>query len=48
MQCIDTCPPLFSGPIHAMVLEKTNAIRDWRELMGPTDPNKAREIEPNR
>ncbi|KAI7884925.1 nucleoside diphosphate kinase, partial [Lichtheimia hyalospora FSU 10163] len=38
---------MSSGPIHALVLEKTNAIRDWRELMGPTDPNKAREIEPN-
>ncbi|KAI8148477.1 non-metastatic cell 5, partial [Fennellomyces sp. T-0311] len=38
---------MSSGPIHAMILEKVNAIQDWRALMGPTDPNKAREIEPN-
>ncbi|KAI9322234.1 nucleoside diphosphate kinase, partial [Dichotomocladium elegans] len=38
---------MSSAPIHALVLEKTNAIRDWRSLMGPTDPSKARELEPN-
>lgn len=31
----------ISGPIIAMVLEKNNAIREWRELMGTTDPLKA-------
>ena len=30
-----------SGPIIAMALQKDNAIREWRELMGTTDPLKA-------
>ncbi|KAI8330849.1 nucleoside-diphosphate kinase, partial [Chlamydoabsidia padenii] len=37
---------MSSAPIYAMVLEKENAIQDWRFLMGPTDANKAREINP--
>lgn len=32
---------MISGPIIAMVLEKENAIKDWRELMGATDFRKA-------
>ncbi len=32
---------MTSGPIIAAVLEKENAIKDWRELMGATDPAKA-------
>jgi len=32
---------MSSGPIVVMVLEKQNAIADYRELMGPTDPAKA-------
>lgn len=32
---------ITSGPIVAMVLEKDNAIADWRTLMGETDPEKA-------
>lgn len=31
------------GPIIVMVLEKENAIEDWRKLMGTTDPAKAAE-----
>lgn len=27
-----------SGQLYALVLEKENAIEDWRQLMGPTDP----------
>ncbi|ORY93422.1 nucleoside diphosphate kinase [Syncephalastrum racemosum] len=38
---------MSGGPIYAMVLEKANAIQDWRALMGPTDPARARETEPN-
>ncbi len=31
----------ISGPIIVMALEKDNAIREWRDLMGATDPLKA-------
>lgn len=33
---------ITSGPIIAMKLAGENAISDWRELMGATDPEKAR------
>ncbi len=32
---------MSSGPVVLMVLEKENAIQDWRDLMGATDPRKA-------
>lgn len=32
---------MTSGPIVALVIEKENAIQDWRKLMGSTDPEKA-------
>lgn len=32
-----------SGPIVAMILEREDAIRKWREVMGATDPSKAAE-----
>lgn len=35
---------LASGPVVAMVLERTNAIKEWRDLMGATNPAQA---EPN-
>lgn len=38
---------MSSEPIYAMILEKEDAIVDWRETMGPTNPEKAREIAPN-
>jgi adenylate kinase len=34
---------MSSGPIVSMILEKENAIKDWRALMGPTNTIKARE-----
>lgn len=38
---------MSSAPIYAMVLEKEDAIRSWRELAGPTNAEKAREVAPN-
>ena len=32
---------MTSGPIVAMVLEKANAVLDFREVIGATDPQKA-------
>jgi len=32
---------MTSGPIVAMVLEGDDAIKKWRDLMGPTDATKA-------
>lgn len=32
---------MTSGPVIVMVLKKENAIADWRETMGATDPAQA-------
>ena len=37
----DLCDYLSSGPIVVMVLQKENAVKGNRELMGATDPNDA-------
>ncbi|XP_009772863.1 probable nucleoside diphosphate kinase 5 [Nicotiana sylvestris] len=37
---------MASGPVLIMVLEKGNAIADWRALIGPTDPLKAKVTHP--
>lgn len=34
---------MTSGPIVVMVLEKENAVEDFRALIGSTDPTKAKE-----
>lgn len=34
---------MTSGPVVVLVLEKLNAISQWRKLMGATDPAKAEE-----
>jgi nucleoside-diphosphate kinase len=34
---------ISSGPVVIMALEKDNAIKVWRDLMGATDPAKAAE-----
>lgn len=37
----DLCDYMSSGPIVPMILEKTNAVDDFRKLIGATDPKKA-------
>ncbi|PSS18114.1 Nucleoside diphosphate kinase [Actinidia chinensis var. chinensis] len=37
---------MTSGPVLVMVLEKVNAIADWRALIGPTDARKAKVAHP--
>lgn len=32
---------MISGPVIIMALEKENAVQQWRDLMGATDPKKA-------
>ena len=39
----DLCSYLSSGPIVVMVIEKSNAILDNRNLMGATNPKEAQE-----
>ncbi|KAG7013978.1 putative nucleoside diphosphate kinase 5, partial [Cucurbita argyrosperma subsp. argyrosperma] len=39
---------MTSGPVCVMVLEKQNAIADWRAMIGPTDATKAKATHPNR
>ncbi len=38
----DLCSYLASGPIVVMILEKENAIKDNRDLMGATNPMDAK------
>ena len=37
---------MTSGPLVALLLEKPGAIKSWREMMGPTNADKARETAP--
>lgn len=37
----DLCKKMASGPIIIMVLEKENAVADFRKLIGPTNPVEA-------
>ena len=39
----DLCAYLSSGPIIVMILEKENAVLDYRDLMGATNPSDAQE-----
>ena len=36
-----------SGPSLFMVLSRPDAVSGWRALMGPTDPDKAKEEQPD-
>ncbi|XP_012701655.1 probable nucleoside diphosphate kinase 5 isoform X2 [Setaria italica] len=38
---------ITSGPVLAMVLERPDAIAQWRALIGPTDARKAKTSHPN-
>ncbi|XP_015274697.1 PREDICTED: thioredoxin domain-containing protein 3 [Gekko japonicus] len=38
---------MSKGPSMVMILTKENAVEDWRKLMGPTDPERAKQIDPN-
>ncbi|RVX17223.1 putative nucleoside diphosphate kinase 5 [Vitis vinifera] len=38
---------MTSGPVLVMVLEKVNAVADWRALIGPTDAQKAKVTHPH-
>jgi nucleoside-diphosphate kinase len=37
----ELCTFMSSGPIVAAILEKTDAVEDFRKLIGATDPSKA-------
>lgn len=37
----ELCAYMSSGPIVPMILEKDNAVEDFRKLIGATDPAKA-------
>ena len=37
----ELCNYMSSGPIIPMILEKDNAVEDFRKLIGATDPSKA-------
>lgn len=39
---------LTSGPVRILVIEKENAVADWRALIGPTDAKKAKVTHPER
>uniref|UniRef100_A0A3B4B3L7 Nucleoside diphosphate kinase B n=1 Tax=Periophthalmus magnuspinnatus TaxID=409849 RepID=A0A3B4B3L7_9GOBI len=37
---------MTSGPCLLLVLFKENAVEEWRVLMGPTEPDRAKEMSP--
>ena len=39
----DLCTYLSSGPIVVMILEKENAVQEWRKTIGATNPDDADE-----
>nr|XP_005999168.1 PREDICTED: thioredoxin domain-containing protein 3 homolog [Latimeria chalumnae] len=43
----DLIDNMCQGPCLLMVLSKENAVQEWRKLMGPTDPAKAKEEDPD-
>ena len=39
---------VFSGPLLALALAREDAIKEWRELLGPKEVDKAKETAPDR
>ena len=39
----DLCKFMSSGPIIALILTKSNAVEDYREMIGSTDPSQAQD-----
>ncbi len=39
----DLCEFMISGPIVTLILKQDNAVEEFRQLIGSTDPNKAEE-----
>lgn len=39
---------ILSGPVTLLELEGKEAIKEWRTLIGPTDPKKAKLSSPSR
>ncbi|XP_072455173.1 thioredoxin domain-containing protein 3 isoform X2 [Notamacropus eugenii] len=37
---------MTEGPCMGMIINKENAVQDWRRLVGPTDPEEARKVAP--
>lgn len=37
---------VYSGPVLALALARQAAVRHWRNLLGPSDVNKAKEESP--
>lgn len=44
---VDLVEYMISGPIIAMKIERLNAIKRWRLLIGPTNPEAAKRSHPN-
>ena len=38
---------IFSGPTLFMILSREDAVDGWRSLMGPTNPENAKEESPD-
>ncbi|XP_061183794.1 thioredoxin domain-containing protein 6-like isoform X2 [Saccostrea echinata] len=43
----DLVEHMTSGPTYVMVLSREDAVQGWREIIGPTDPEKAKEENPD-